>query len=788
VDDAVVIARGVAAALDYAHRHGVIHRDIKPENILLLDGQPLVADFGIALAVTAAGGVRLTQTGLSLGTPQYMSPEQATGERELDLRSDIYALGAVTYEMLGGEPPFTGSTTQMIVAKLLTEEPCALSVLRRAVPDHVEAAVNRALQKLPADRFASAAQFAEALSPPGGSARPTMRAAPAQSPRRRASRGADVVAIVRAGVPWALGLGVVALGGLLIREKGKPAPAPPPIARFALKLAPRVVTTTIFGQILALSPDGSRLAFVSDPGTGDQLYMRSLDQIEPVPVPGSVGAESPFFSPDGRVLGFAAGGQLVKIAATGGLALSICDIQGAFRGGTWSSGDTIVFADDRGLMRVPAAGGAPEPLATPDPATSESYRWPEFLPDGKTVLFAIDNSGLDRLAAATLTNRAVKRFDVLGGNPHYVTSGYVALTLIDSTGGQGPGNVVAVPFDAANLRVLGATVTIAQGVGVGTGSRTGKLGMSRDGTMAYINGGVGRTLVLVGRDGSARELGSGSRPVRQPRLSPDGRRIAHLVSERGDDIWIFDLALRTMTRLTVDRTAQHPVWTPDGRRIVYQRRGSHDLDLWWIPADGSSPAESLLVAPGDQVPGSFTPDGRTLIYAELGGDGTIKHRISYVQIEGSRTPHSFLSNGFNNHSPSLSPDGHWVAYVSDETGPMEVYVRPFPGPGARWQISDGGGTEPRWSPTGRELFFWRGPALMTVSVQPGASFVSGQARELFRWPYKDHDINYPSYDVTRDGKSFVTFREYQAGEQTIMVVLNLFPHLATSSRESGVLR
>jgi eukaryotic-like serine/threonine-protein kinase len=786
VDEAVAITRAAAAALDYAHRHGVIHRDIKPENILLLDGQPLVADFGIALAVTAAGGVRLTQTGLSLGTPQYMSPEQATGERELDVRSDIYALGAVTYEMLSGEPPFTGSTTQVIIAKLMTEEPCALSVLRRAVPDHVEAAVHRALQKLPADRFATAAQFAEALSKPGSITLPATRAARGTSAGQRASRGVRVMGAVRAGAPWALALGVLVVGGLLAREKGKPEPTSPPVARFALKLAPRV-TTILFGQVLAFSPDGSRLVFVGDSGSGDQLYSRSLDQIEPIPIPGSAEAESPFFSPDGRVVGFFASGQLVKIALAGGPAQPICDVQGAFRGGTWNLADTIVFADDRGLMRVPAAGGHPEPLAAPEPGTGETYRWPDFLPDGKTVLFAIDKSSLDRLAAATLATRSVKRFDVLGGNPHYVRQGYVALTVIDSTV-LGAGNVVAVPFDVGRLKALGASVLIAQGVGVGTGSRTGKMGMSRDGSMAYITGKVGRTLVLVGRNGSMRDLGSASLPIREPRLSPDGRRIALLISERSDDIWIFNLALHTMTRLTVDRSAQHPVWTPDGRRVVYQRRGDHGLDLWWIPSDGSGPAESLLVAPGDQLPGAFTPDGRTFVYGEVGDSGRLKRRISYLQLDGSRTPQSFLSNGFNNRSPSLSPDGHWMAYVSDESGHVEVYVRPFPGPGGRWQISNGGGTEPRWSPTGRELFFWNGPMMMAASVPSGASFVSGEVRELFRWGYKDPDINYSTYDITRDGQSFVTFREYQTGDQTVMVVLNLFAHLAASGRESGVAR
>ncbi|MDP3775517.1 MAG: protein kinase, partial [Gemmatimonadales bacterium] len=405
VDDAVRIAAEVASALDYAHRHGVVHRDIKPENILLHDGSALVADFGIALAVSSAGGgTRMTETGMSLGTPHYMAPEQAMGEREITPKADVYALGCVLYEMLTGEPPFTGPTAQAIIARVMTEEPRSLTLQRHTIPPHVEATVLRALEKLPADRFGSAAQFAEALAKPeltlpaGASVVRTAAAAPAAAapaPRRAALRHAMAAA------PWVLLLGAL---GLLARELLRPSAAPPPIGRFAVKLAPEV-TTGLTAQVLALSPDGSWIVFVGNPGSGDQLFSRSMDRVEPVPIPGTTGGTNPFFSPDGRWVGFNSGSRLLKVALAGGPALPICDTDGSFWGASWGDGDTIVFADGRGLMRVPAAGGLPVPVAAPDSASRESYRWPEFLPGGKAVLFAITTGSTDRLAAVTMASR-----------------------------------------------------------------------------------------------------------------------------------------------------------------------------------------------------------------------------------------------------------------------------------------------------------------------------------------------------------------------------------------------
>jgi serine/threonine-protein kinase len=771
VDDAVRIAREVADALQYAHEHGIVHRDIKPENILLHGGHAMVADFGIALAASRSeGGTRMTETGMSLGTPYYMSPEQSMGEREITPKADIYALGCVLYEMLTAEPPFTGATAQAIIARVMTEEPRSLTLQRKTIPPHVEAAVERALQKLPADRFGSAAEFGAAL------ADTEARRHGGTEARKRAVMPSGRRAVL---IPWAL---VLALAAAAAWGWLRPPhhPAPPPIGRFALRLTPDVVTT-VQGQAIAMSPDGSRIVYIGAATTGNQLFTRILGQVNPVPVPGTGNAISPFFSYDGQYIAFASGTKLVKVAVAGGPTLPVADIGNSFRGGTWNERDTIVFADERGLHIVPASGGQATLLAAPDSATRTSYRWPEFLPGGRAVLLAINDGSVDRLAVITMKTGAIKRFDVYGSNPHFVSRGYVVLGMIDSGGAAvTSGTLVTVPFDAQRLVVLGPPIPVAESIQVGVNSRTAKLGVSRAGALAFASGSVGQgTLVAIGRDGVARELGAPARFYNTPRLSPDGRRIAIQVVDAGSDIWVFDLAGKTLTRLTFDRTAQRPIWTPDGRRIAYQRRGLTNDDLAWIPADGSAPAESLVVAPDDQTTGDFTPDGRMMVIREQPSGG--KRRIAIVSVDSARAPRPFMASAYENVSPSLSPDGRWVAYASDEQGRFEVYVRPFPGPGGRWQVSKDGGNEPRWSHTGREIFFRAGPAVMAAAVQAGATFAPGEVRELFRTTTLPSSA-FPSYDVARDGQTFFMSQPTRANDQTVVVLLNWFENLPARSR------
>src|SRR5437588_717845 len=620
IDVAVGLTADVAAALDYAHRHGVVHRDIKPENVLFQDGQAVVADFGIALAVSAAAGSRLTETGLSLGTPQYMSPEQATGDRLIDARSDVYSLATVLYEMLAGEPPITGPTVQSVIAKVVTDRPRPLRQLRESVPPHVEAAVVKALAKLRADRFQTAAQFSA-------------------------------------------------------------------------------------GPTVALSPDGSRIVYVSSTTTGNQLFSRKLDELEPVALAGTQNARGPFFSPDGRWVAYFSNGKLYKLPLTrgggGGSPVTVADVLGLVLGATWGESDTIVFRADKGLMTVAAAGGEPRLLLQADSSRGESYLFPHYLPDAKALLLQIRSQGIDRLGALALATGKLTRFTQLGSNPRYVSSGHVVLATRSGT-------LLAVPFDQSRLTITGAAVPVADGVVVGPGGAA-RLGMSLDGAFAYVSApAVLRELVMVDRAGGARVLPGEPQGYAAPRLSPDGRRIAVEVDEPdlvNADVWMYDIARHSRTRLTFDQAGRRPIWTPDGRHIIYSRGQIGDADLYWIPADGTAPAESLLVAPDDQWAGDGTPDGRTLLFRSGGGGPLRSMRVLPLRGGGgARAPQSFLADQFDNHSPSLSPDGHWVAYASNESGRLEVYVRPFPGPGGRWQVSLEGGNEPVWAAGRRQPF------------------------------------------------------------------------------------
>src|SRR6266480_2132640 len=671
IEEAVALASGVASALDYAHRHGVIHRDIKPENILFQDGEAVVADFGIALALSAAAGSRLTETGLSLGTPQYMSPEQATGDRLIDARSDIYSLGAVLYEMLAGEPPHTGPTVQSVIAKVVRDRPRPLRELRESVPPHVEAAVLKALAKLPADRFQTAAQFVDALARPGWSGVSTAAApdSAAAAPKRLGRRALREVA------PLAVAAIATSLA-LWVSVRPRPEPTARPVARFSLVLPPSAPLAE-GGPTVALSPDGSRIVYVSSGATGNQLFSRKLDQLEPVLLAGTQTVRSPFFSPDGRWVAYFSSGKLYKLPLGGGQATTVADAPGLAFGATWGSTDTIVFRSDSGLMAVPAAGGEPRLLLKSDTSRGETYSFPHYLPGAKALLFQIRSRGVDRLGALTLATGKLTRFEQTGSNPQYVSSGHVVLATRT-------GRLLAVPFDPSRLEITGSALPVAEGVVVGPGGGA-RMGMSRDGAFAYVSGAmVLRELVMVDRSGSARPLPAEPQGYVAPRISPDGRRIAVEVDDPdlvSADVWVYDIAHHTRTRLTFDQTGHRPIWTPDGRRIVYSRGQFSQADLYWIPVDGSGPAESLLVAPDDQWAGAVTPDGRTLLF-RAGGGGPVRS-IYTLSLEGPRTPQPFLANQFENHSPALSPDGHWVAYVSNELGRVEVYVRPFPGPGGR---------------------------------------------------------------------------------------------------------
>ncbi|MGK2933736.1 MAG: protein kinase domain-containing protein [Gemmatimonadaceae bacterium] len=775
VEDAVQIAREVADALDYAHRHGVIHRDIKPENILLHDGRAQVADFGIALAVSSAGGgTRMTETGMSLGTPHSMSPEQAMGEREISAKSDIYALGCVLYEMLVGEPPFTGPSAQAIIARVVTEEPRSLVTQRRSVSPHLEAVVRRALEKLPADRFQTAAQFGAALANP-------------ELTPPAAARGAETAPRAKPARPWwrthplipvlaALLLLAVALGSWgSLRPRPEPAT---PVARFAVSLPENAIFLETGGRSIAFSPDGDRILYTGTDNAGNRhIFLRNLQQLQPSPIPGTRDARDPFFSPDGEWFAFvSADAKLQKIAVAGGPPLTIASVDSGYLGGAWGLGDVIVIASLNGLRQVPAAGGRLEPLTLLDSARLASHRFPEFLPDGKTVLFQErDTTGVDRLVAVNLRDRAFKRFSVTGSDPRYVISGHVLLADLGGT-------IVGVPFDAGRVEVTGAAFPVAEGVSVGVGGAA-KMGVSRSGSIAYASGTGGvRSLVRLNRKGESQPIVAEKRRYNSPRFSPDGKRIALAVDEGvASSIWVFELAQQTLTRLTFTGSASRPFWTPDGARVLYSTFDG-TARIWSVRADGSSQPELVHRGGGPVLGDDWSPDGKTLVYHQ---GGAARNDLMLLRSDSGATPRTYLNSPADEVAAAVSPDGAWLAYASNESGRYEIYVRSFPDPGGKIQVSLMGGSEPRWSRDGSELFFRSGDAMMVAAVRTRPTFVVLQRTELFRRRFPVN-LYFAQYDVSPDASHFLTMEADQVS-QDLIVVLNWFDQLRgkRGARQAG---
>ncbi|HET6578159.1 MAG TPA: protein kinase [Gemmatimonadales bacterium] len=756
VADAVRIGTEVASALDYAHRHGVVHRDIKPENILLHDGRALVADFGIALAASKAGGSRMTETGMSLGTPHYMSPEQAMGEREITARSDIYALGCVLYEMLTAEPPFEGATAQAIVARVLTESPRSLRPQRKSVPPHVEAAVLTALEKLPADRFESAKAFAEALGDPGRTI--LSRAAPgAGSPARRWLVPAAALAACA----------VLGLAAGWIAWHPPSSDFPPVVLRYTVSLPDSAALTDALGAPMAYAPDGSVFAYSSRAG----LMLRYADRIEVTPVAGGRRDIGPFFSPDGRWLGFEDGAALVRVPLAGGAPVTICDSCAGFSY-QWGTDDSIRYhtapADNGGtrvLMAVSAQGGRPHEFARPDSASGEAFRTPILLPGRRTVVFAIYKGAASTLAAVDLHTGAVARLDQPGFGPQWVDDGFLAF-------GNADGTLIARPFDAEHVRFTGPPVTIARDVSQPDAYST-RAAVSPSGSIVYPRSGgvVPRRLMLVSRSGQATPITPDAKAYAYPRYAPDGRRVALYITDpvtSSRDVWVLDLAGRVWSRLTTNGISDKPIWTPDGRRVLY----SSNDDLWWITADGSARPESLLVSVGSHYAGSITPDGRTVVFQETGSFTSGIRTLAFDSVPASRT---IMPAAFNESAPALSPDGHWLAYQSDQTGRMEVYVQSYPAPGARVPVSLQGGAEPVWAHNGRELFYRAGDSLMVASVAVAPAFAVAGRRALFGGTFLGGG-SFREYDVAPDDQHFVMIAG-GAAQSTLVGVQNVFQRL-----------
>ncbi len=778
VDETVRIAEGVAAALQYAHEHDIVHRDIKPENILLQAGQPLVADFGVALAVSQAGGTRLTETGLSLGTPHYMSPEQATGARELNARSDIYSLGATVYEMLTGDPPHVGSTAQAVVAHILTEEPQDLTTRRRTVPAHVAATVHKALEKLPADRFASAAQFSAALTNPTLTAPEVARtAAEAAGGWRwntlsRALAGVAVVAVVAA--TWAI-------------TRSGPELQPAPTGRFSLKLASGQDRMNTFGPTVALAPDGSRFVYQGPgQGGGRQLWIRERDQLDATPLRGTDAACCPAFSPDGQAVAFITDlVELRVVSLVGGPPVTLVDsgmIEHVLYGGSldWGTDGFLYVSTYEGLARVPAQGGDLELVTTVDSARGErTHGWADALPNGRGAIVTVLPQDLSDRSAYVIgvvdfsTGRV--RTLVQGVYARYAPTGHLAYV-------QDDGVLLAAPFDQDRLELTGPPVPLLEGVQVKFAGAA-ELALSDAGDLLYLAGTApADRLVWVERDGSETDVEPGWTGIFTTlALSPDGTRLAVSATRSfaPEDIWVKHLNAGLPTKLTFEGSRNWRVsWTPDGQSVVFVSDRDGASTLFMKRADGSAAAVQLLEEERIVFEGIWSQDGQWLVYRtdnQAAGRGDIlalRPGIDSVAIELVATP-------FEEVSPTISPDGRWLAYASDESGMREIYVRPFPNSqDAMWMISTEGGSEPLWSHSGRELFYRSGAGdLIAASVVAGPTFALGSQRVLFSAAdYAGLNVN-RAYDVSLDDTRFVMIRQETTTTEDLVLVQNWFEEL-----------
>jgi len=781
--DALRTGREIADALAQAHRAGIVHRDLKPGNVMLTKSGAKLLDFGLArgvrpevvqsvASIAATVAPDLTAQGTILGTFQYMAPEQLEA-KETDARTDIFAFGAVLHEMLTGRRAFEGKSQASLIAAILEHEPPAVSSLLPVPTTTLDRIVKTCLAKNPDARWQSAADLSRELA------------------WLIESHGIDVVrgaalAPPRATRTWtAVGLAAGIIIGLGISLLFSMFRSPPPtvsLSRTLVDIAPADVlrsrpedTTTTSGghlsrRVIALTPDGQTALFSALKGDRQQLYVRALDQVEARALAGTDNAESPFLSPDGKWVGFWASGSLRKVPLAGGSSTTICETDPIF-GASWGSNDVIVFAHEHGgIWQVPAVGGTPATMTTIDVKAGEvSHRLPQWLPGNRAILFTVT-----RTALPTWGDTQVVSYTLDGGtrtvvlqeaaDAHYVSTGH--LVYVRSA------TLNAVPFDLQRMQITGGSVTLVSDL-MQSGnmpnqqidSGEGQFSVSESGSLAYVRGGLyvfpDRLLVWVDRTGKIEPLAAPPRAYLYPRLSPDGTSV--LVSTQGDrNVWLYNIARGTLTRVTVEGRNMAAIWTRDGARITFGFTAGGEENLFSKPADSSRAAERLTDGTLQQRAAAWSPDGQTLAFVEGDTENPTLRNIMMLTPGKERQSRPFMASRFDENYPDFSPDGKWIAFSSNESGRAEVYVAPFPGPGAKVLLSGEGGHSPAWSRNGRELFYLQplgaggsGPyKIMSVPITNGATFLAGRPQVLFETPL-GLQANVRGYDLSLDDKRFL---------------------------------